>query len=82
MCAVNQVFLAAKIITTELRQYWAFPLHPGSQDTVSGKILRASWINLNRREWIPFADCMRVFAMLSPGVMEAVLERMNILDEA
>lgn len=72
-------FLAAKITTTELRRYWAFRLSPGTRDTISGRILKESWINLNRREWIAASDCLRILAMLRPSVMNAVLERMDML---
>ena len=75
----NNRFLAAKITTTELRQYWSFRLSPGTGDTASGRILKESWINLNRREWIPVKDCLRVFAMLNSEVMNAILARMDIL---
>ena len=75
----KQRFLGAKITTTELKQRWAFHLNSGTKDTLSGAILRESWINLNRREWFSFADCIQVFARLRPDIMNAVLQRMRLL---
>ena len=75
----KQCFLGAKITTTELKQRWAFHLNLGTKDTISGAILRESWINLNRREWFPFADCIQVFAKLKPDILNAVLEQMRLL---
>ena len=76
---VNQRFLGAKITTTELKQRWAFHLNQGGIDTVCGTILRESWINLNRREWFSFADCIQVFASIKPDIMIAILERIRLL---
>ena len=73
-------FLAAKITTTRLPQYWAFHLSPGNVDMTSGALLKESWINLNRREWIPLKDCLRVLAKLRQDKMDAILDRMGMLN--
>ena len=76
----KQRFLGAKITTTELRQRWAFHLNQGTADTISGMILRESWINLNRREWFLFTDCTQVFASIRPDILNAILERMRLVN--
>ena len=75
----NERFIAAKITTTNLNRYWAFHLNPGRQDTSSGKILKESWINLNRREWIDFKDCIYVLARVKDEIFNQILERMDNL---
>ncbi|GHV29607.1 hypothetical protein FACS1894167_09160 [Synergistales bacterium] len=68
-------FLGAKITTTELKQWWAYPLNPGNVDVSSGSIKEKSWINLNRREWILCKDCLCVFATLRPEILEIIRSR-------
>ena len=75
----NKRFLAAKITTTNLNRYWAFHLNSGGQDTSSGKILKESWINLNRREWIDLKDCIYVLAKIKSEIFSKILQRMNEL---
>lgn len=69
----EQCFLAAKITTTELNRYWAFHLNAGTTDCLYGRILKASWVNLNRRAWFSFSDCTRKFASLKPEILRKIL---------
>jgi hypothetical protein len=70
-------FLGAKITSTELKQWWAYPLNSGNVDVSSGNIKKKSWINLNRREWIFFEDCLFKIATLKPEIFEIIRSRFS-----
>ncbi|MBQ7263063.1 MAG: hypothetical protein IJR14_05015 [Synergistaceae bacterium] len=63
-------FLAAKITTTEVRAWWGIPLSAGTADMISGMILRPSWVDLHRREWIPFSDCAFRIGRIRPDLFD------------
>ena len=52
----HKKFLAAKITTTKIERSWAIFMRSGTKDMRTGSMRSDSWINLTRREWIPFSD--------------------------
>ena len=71
----NKRFLAAKITTTRLNHSWAVHLNKGNADLASGYLKIESWINLNRREQIPFSDYIFTIGTLKHEIMQSIIEK-------
>jgi hypothetical protein len=69
-------FLGAKITSTELPQWWAYPLY--NNDILNGRLKGKSWINLNRREWLLCKDCVFKIATLKPEIWQRIRETFAI----
>lgn len=68
-------FLAAKITTTQLNRSWAVHLKAGNYDMISGHLQTESWINLNRREKIPFSDYIFTIRTLKRDIMQYIINK-------
>jgi mRNA-degrading endonuclease toxin of MazEF toxin-antitoxin module len=68
--------LAAKITTTELRQFWAYKLDKGKTSTSRGCIQKDSWVNLRRCEMIPIHDVKRIVATLKSEIFKTICEKL------
>ena len=73
----RQLFLAAKITTTRLSHSWAIHLHSGETDMSIGSIKTESWINLNRREWIPFSDYIFKIGKVNSNILNNIIQKFN-----
>ena len=71
----NNRFLAAKITTTQLNRSWAIHLKAGKDYLVSGNLQSESWINLNRRERIPFSDYIFTVGTLKRDILNSILDK-------
>lgn len=73
----NKRFLAAKITTTQLYRSWAVHLNAGNSDLASGNLLTESWINLNRRELIPFSDYIFTIGTLKQDTLDFIIGKIT-----
>ena len=73
----NTRFLAAKITTTPLNRSWAIHLNAGNIDLASGYLRMESWINLNRREWIPFSDYVFTIGTLNHDILDFIINKIT-----
>lgn len=76
----TNTFLAAKLTTTRLECYWAVPLKAGTSEVSSGSILKDSWINLNRREWLDLNSCIYKLATLKEEIFEHIVLKVSGLE--
>ena len=68
-------FLAVKMTSTSLDRVWAYQIPKGAVCASKGSIKYDSWLNLNRREWIPPEDIVFWCATLKPEVFSDILSR-------
>lgn len=73
----NKKFLAAKITTTPLNRSWAVELKQGTEDMKTGSLRSESWINLNRREWIPYSDYIFKIGSINADILLRVMQKMQ-----
>lgn len=61
--------------STSLDRVWAYQIPKGAVCASKGSIKYDSWLNLNRREWIPPEDIVFWCATLKPEVFSDILSR-------
>lgn len=71
--------IGAKLTTTLLPRAWSYSLNAGEADMRSGRLQYDSWINLRRREEIPFLDIEKNLCSLKFEVFNAVLKQIENL---
>ena len=71
--------IAAKMTKTQLTAFWAYPIRKGNTDMCIGTIKYDSWINLNRRELVPFTDIRFYIGKLSSEVFSDIQSRFRSL---
>lgn len=73
----NERFLAAKITTTELNRSWAVHIRAGNSDMNKGYLRMDSWINLNRREWLPFSELIFYIGSIKNDILDNIIHQLT-----
>ena len=71
----NKKFLAAKITTTRIDRSWAVYIKAGDGDMASGSIRFDSWIDMSRREWIPFEDFIFHVGVINSEKLKSIIDK-------
>lgn len=74
---IKSRFLAAKITTTKLNRSWAVHLNAGNTDLASENLQMESWINLNRREWIPISDYIFTIGTINHEILSVIINKIT-----
>ena len=70
-------FLAAKITITPLPQSWAIHLQAGNINLALGNLRAESWINLNRREWLPFQNYIFTIGTVKRNILDTIIKHIT-----
>lgn len=69
--------LAAKITTTPIRGYLGIHISAGESDVKEGFIMRESYVNLSRIQWVANIDLIKKIATVKDEILEEVRKRIS-----